>query len=116
MTEEQKKGYNDLVASISKEIKSSENKAGKMSCAMMELRKQANHPLLRRGHYDNQKLRKMAKLMMEVGFDLPLSLSLSYSCVMSLCLAVSHLSLFLSLFLVLPLYLSFYLFSLSLSV
>eukprot|EP00057_Strongylocentrotus_purpuratus_P018433 XP_011672907.1 PREDICTED: SWI/SNF-related matrix-associated actin-dependent regulator of chromatin subfamily A containing DEAD/H box 1 [Strongylocentrotus purpuratus] len=65
MTEEQKKGYNDLVASISKEIKSSENKAGKMSCAMMELRKQANHPLLRRGHYDNQKLRKMAKLMMD---------------------------------------------------
>nr|XP_054753002.1 SWI/SNF-related matrix-associated actin-dependent regulator of chromatin subfamily A containing DEAD/H box 1A-like [Lytechinus pictus] len=65
MTADQREGYTKLVASLSKDLKVSGFKRGKMSSAMMELRKQANHPLLLRRHYDNEKLRKMAKLMLE---------------------------------------------------
>ncbi|XP_072178800.1 SWI/SNF-related matrix-associated actin-dependent regulator of chromatin subfamily A containing DEAD/H box 1-like [Diadema setosum] len=67
MTEEQARGYADLVSTLSRSLKSSESKmsAGKLSSAMMELRKQANHPLLIRRRYDDGKLRKMAKLMLK---------------------------------------------------
>ncbi|XP_041463476.1 SWI/SNF-related matrix-associated actin-dependent regulator of chromatin subfamily A containing DEAD/H box 1A-like [Lytechinus variegatus] len=65
MTADQREGYTKLVASISKDLKVCGFKRGKMSSAMMELRKQANHPLLLRRHYDNEKIRKMAKLMLE---------------------------------------------------
>ncbi|XP_071498159.1 SWI/SNF-related matrix-associated actin-dependent regulator of chromatin subfamily A containing DEAD/H box 1-like [Diadema antillarum] len=67
MTEEQARGYTDLVSTLSRSLKSSDSKmsAGKLSSAMMELRKQANHPLLIRRRYDDGKLRKMAKLMLK---------------------------------------------------
>ena len=45
-----------------------QNSISSASNIIMELRKCANHPLLRRCLYDDTKLKKMARLITKVGF------------------------------------------------
>ncbi|KAM9579314.1 SWI/SNF-related matrix-associated actin-dependent regulator of chromatin subfamily A containing DEAD/H box 1 isoform 2-T2 [Guaruba guarouba] len=64
MSEKQEQLYCDLLKKVKKNIKSKE-KNSDMGNAMMQLRKMANHPLLHRQYYTNDKLRKMSKLMLK---------------------------------------------------
>lgn len=78
MTDRQSSEYNELINNY---VKSSEeivndlnnetqtsqnNKDGNPANIIMELRKAANHPLLRRSLYNNEKLQKMAALILTV--------------------------------------------------
>jgi hypothetical protein len=80
MTERQNKEYVTLISNyvqrsdqiletvqIEKPTSTNNNKAN-ASNIIMELRKCANHPLLRRSLYDEKKLKQMAKLIMKVNF------------------------------------------------
>ncbi|XP_030348162.1 SWI/SNF-related matrix-associated actin-dependent regulator of chromatin subfamily A containing DEAD/H box 1 isoform X2 [Strigops habroptila] len=64
MSEKQEQLYCDLLKKFKKNIKSNE-KNSDMGNVMMQLRKMANHPLLHRQYYTNDKLRKMSKLMLK---------------------------------------------------
>ncbi|XP_054709852.1 SWI/SNF-related matrix-associated actin-dependent regulator of chromatin subfamily A containing DEAD/H box 1 homolog [Uloborus diversus] len=66
MTEDQSEKYKQLVATFSAEVESDQERTGSSSGAgmMMQLRKAANHPLLLRHIYDDDKLKKMSKLML----------------------------------------------------
>ena len=69
MTPDQQNRYDDLKASLIQDIKDTEDagrKGIKKNCALMELRKMANHPLLLRHHYTDDKLKEMAHLMLKV--------------------------------------------------
>ncbi|NXA36461.1 SMRCD regulator, partial [Eudromia elegans] len=63
MSEKQEHMYCDLVNKLKKTIKTNE-KNSDMGNAMMQLRKMANHPLLHRHYYTDDKLRKMSTLML----------------------------------------------------
>ena len=70
MTTEQQSHYDGLKESLRRDIDDTEDKSrkgSKLSSALMELRKMANHPLLLRRHYDDEKLTKMSHLMLKVG-------------------------------------------------
>lgn len=65
MTNDQKENYDYLVKNFSQRIKEEGNdimKAGGASM-LMQLRKMANHPLLLRNHFTNEKLHIMSKLI-----------------------------------------------------
>ncbi|KFQ47151.1 SWI/SNF-related matrix-associated actin-dependent regulator of chromatin subfamily A containing DEAD/H box 1, partial [Nestor notabilis] len=64
MSQKQEQLYCDLLKKLKKNIKSNE-KNSDMGNVMMQLRKMANHPLLHRQYYTNDKLRKMSKLMLK---------------------------------------------------
>ncbi|XP_061216939.1 SWI/SNF-related matrix-associated actin-dependent regulator of chromatin subfamily A containing DEAD/H box 1 [Neopsephotus bourkii] len=64
MSEKQEQLYCDLLKKLKKNIQSNEKKSD-MGNVMMQLRKMANHPLLHRQYYTNDKLRKMSKLMLK---------------------------------------------------
>ncbi|XP_065547932.1 SWI/SNF-related matrix-associated actin-dependent regulator of chromatin subfamily A containing DEAD/H box 1 isoform X2 [Lathamus discolor] len=64
LSEKQEQLYCDLLKNLEKNIKSNDKKSD-MGNVMMQLRKMANHPLLHRQYYSNDKLRKMSKLMLK---------------------------------------------------
>ncbi|XP_005044870.1 PREDICTED: SWI/SNF-related matrix-associated actin-dependent regulator of chromatin subfamily A containing DEAD/H box 1 isoform X2 [Ficedula albicollis] len=64
MSEKQEQLYVDLLNKLKKTINSNE-KNSDMGNAMMQLRKMANHPLLHRQYYTNDKLRAMSTLMLK---------------------------------------------------
>ncbi|XP_062493613.1 SWI/SNF-related matrix-associated actin-dependent regulator of chromatin subfamily A containing DEAD/H box 1 [Pezoporus occidentalis] len=64
MSEKQEQLYCDLLKKLKKNIKQDEKKSD-MGNVMMQLRKMANHPLLHRQYYTNDKLRKMSNLMLK---------------------------------------------------
>ncbi|XP_030904395.2 SWI/SNF-related matrix-associated actin-dependent regulator of chromatin subfamily A containing DEAD/H box 1-like [Melopsittacus undulatus] len=64
MSEKQEQLYCDFLKNLKKNIQSNERKSD-MRNVMMQLRKMANHPLLHRQYYTNDKLRKMSKLMLK---------------------------------------------------
>ncbi|KAJ7402999.1 SWI/SNF-related matrix-associated actin-dependent regulator of chromatin subfamily A containing DEAD/H box 1 [Pitangus sulphuratus] len=64
MSEKQEQLYFDLLNKLKKTIKSNE-KNSDMGNAMMQLRKMANHPLLHRQYYTNDRLRTMSMLMLK---------------------------------------------------
>ena len=78
MPERQRIEYEELINSYVKrseeivkeaeEEKSSIKNKSNPANIIMELRKAANHPLLRRCLYDDEKLKQMAKLVMTVSF------------------------------------------------
>ncbi|XP_071956582.1 SWI/SNF-related matrix-associated actin-dependent regulator of chromatin subfamily A containing DEAD/H box 1B-like [Antedon mediterranea] len=53
---------NDLKAKLSRSL---QNDSKVLKGAMMQLRKMANHPLLHRVHYDDEKLREMSQIMLK---------------------------------------------------
>ncbi|KGL81644.1 SWI/SNF-related matrix-associated actin-dependent regulator of chromatin subfamily A containing DEAD/H box 1, partial [Tinamus guttatus] len=63
MSEKQEQMYSELVNKLKKTIKSNE-KNSDMGNVMMQLRKMANHPLLHRHYYTDDKLRTMSALML----------------------------------------------------
>ncbi|GAB6032669.1 hypothetical protein CHUAL_011545 [Chamberlinius hualienensis] len=67
LSSRQKQLYNELVVRLSKEVQSeTSNSSGRSgSGMMMQLRKLANHPLLLRYKYADDKLRKMAKAILQ---------------------------------------------------
>ncbi|NWH98423.1 SMRCD regulator, partial [Tichodroma muraria] len=64
MSEKQEQLYLALLNKLKKTINSNE-KNSDMGNAMMQLRKMANHPLLHRQYYTNDKLRTMSTLMLK---------------------------------------------------
>nr|XP_041571866.1 SWI/SNF-related matrix-associated actin-dependent regulator of chromatin subfamily A containing DEAD/H box 1 isoform X1 [Taeniopygia guttata] len=64
MSEKQEQLYLALLNKLKKSINSNENNSN-MGNAMMQLRKMANHPLLHRQYYTNDKLRTMSTLMLK---------------------------------------------------
>uniref|UniRef100_A0A8U7M735 DNA helicase n=1 Tax=Corvus moneduloides TaxID=1196302 RepID=A0A8U7M735_CORMO len=64
MSEKQEQLYFALLNKLKKTINSNE-KNSDMGNAMMQLRKMANHPLLHRQYYTNDKLRTMSTLMLK---------------------------------------------------
>ncbi|KAM7052233.1 SWI/SNF-related matrix-associated actin-dependent regulator of chromatin subfamily A containing DEAD/H box 1 [Acridotheres tristis] len=64
MSEKQEQLYVALLNKLKKTINSNE-KNSDMGNAMMQLRKMANHPLLHRQYYTNDKLRTMSTLMLK---------------------------------------------------
>ncbi|RLW00798.1 hypothetical protein DV515_00008459 [Chloebia gouldiae] len=64
MSEKQEQLYLALLNKLKKTINSNENNSS-MGNAMMQLRKMANHPLLHRQYYTNDKLRTMSTLMLK---------------------------------------------------
>ncbi|XP_035180954.1 SWI/SNF-related matrix-associated actin-dependent regulator of chromatin subfamily A containing DEAD/H box 1-like isoform X2 [Oxyura jamaicensis] len=64
MSEKQEQLYCDLVNKLKKSINGNEKKSD-MGNVMMQLRKMANHPLLHRQYYTNDKLRTMSTLMLK---------------------------------------------------
>ncbi|NXC06559.1 SMRCD regulator, partial [Orthonyx spaldingii] len=64
MSEKQEQLYFALLNKLKKTINSNE-KNSDMGNAMMQLRKMANHPLLHRQYYTNEKLRTMSTLMLK---------------------------------------------------
>ena len=70
MIASQQECYNNIKTTLSQDLRclgdGSKSKIGKLSCAMMQLRKAANHELLMRHHYDDAKIRQMSKLMIKV--------------------------------------------------
>uniref|UniRef100_A0A8D2NXL4 DNA helicase n=1 Tax=Zosterops lateralis melanops TaxID=1220523 RepID=A0A8D2NXL4_ZOSLA len=64
MSEKQEQLYLALLNKLKKTIDSNE-KSSDMGNAMMQLRKMANHPLLHRQYYTNDKLRTMSTLMLK---------------------------------------------------
>ncbi|XP_039920917.1 SWI/SNF-related matrix-associated actin-dependent regulator of chromatin subfamily A containing DEAD/H box 1 isoform X1 [Hirundo rustica] len=64
MSEKQEQFYLALLNKLKKTIDSNE-KSSDMGNAMMQLRKMANHPLLHRQYYTNDKLRTMSTLMLK---------------------------------------------------
>ncbi|XP_063278213.1 SWI/SNF-related matrix-associated actin-dependent regulator of chromatin subfamily A containing DEAD/H box 1 isoform X2 [Prinia subflava] len=64
MSEKQEELYLALLNKLKKTIDSNE-KSSDMGNAMMQLRKMANHPLLHRQYYTNDKLRMMSTLMLK---------------------------------------------------
>ncbi|XP_041340166.1 SWI/SNF-related matrix-associated actin-dependent regulator of chromatin subfamily A containing DEAD/H box 1 isoform X3 [Pyrgilauda ruficollis] len=64
MSDKQEQLYLALVNKLKKTINSNE-KNSDMGNAMMQLRKMANHPLLHRQYYTNDKLRTMSSLMLK---------------------------------------------------
>jgi len=68
MIPQQEKSYHRLVASFNKQIQQEGGlekvKAG--ASMLMQLRKGANHPLLLRTRYTDEKLREMSKLIAKV--------------------------------------------------
>ncbi|XP_013776880.1 SWI/SNF-related matrix-associated actin-dependent regulator of chromatin subfamily A containing DEAD/H box 1-like [Limulus polyphemus] len=67
LSDVQKDHYDKLVARLSKEVRegNQNNKNKSSSGMMMQLRKAANHPLLLRNHYTDEKLQEMAKAIMK---------------------------------------------------
>ena len=68
MADEQRVLYNELRTTFARDVDSAENKDAKIkgqsgSAMMMELRKVANHHLLRRCQFDDAKLRSMADII-----------------------------------------------------
>jgi SWI/SNF-related matrix-associated actin-dependent regulator 1 of chromatin subfamily A len=71
MTSDQKENYDYLVKNFSQRITEEGNdimKAGGASM-LMQLRKMANHPLLLRNHFTNEKIHQMAKLIAKVRYQ-----------------------------------------------
>ncbi len=73
MSEEQSELYEDLKKKFSEEVAAKEDKDDGVkskggATMLMELRKAANHHLLVRRKYNDQKLRKMAKAMLKVRY------------------------------------------------
>ncbi|NWY07178.1 SMRCD regulator, partial [Nothoprocta ornata] len=64
MSEKQEQMYSDLVNKLKKTINSNE-KNSDMGNVMMQLRKMANHPLLHRHYFTDDKLRSMSTLMLK---------------------------------------------------
>ena len=67
MTEEQEKNYKELKVTLSQAVRGvgSDRKTSGIA-ALMKLRQMANHPLLSRTHYHDEKLTEMAHLMLQV--------------------------------------------------
>ncbi|XP_038049305.1 SWI/SNF-related matrix-associated actin-dependent regulator of chromatin subfamily A containing DEAD/H box 1-like [Patiria miniata] len=69
MIKSQEECYNNIKAMLSQDLRKlgggAKMNMTKLSCAMMQLRKAANHEMLMRHHYDDSKLRQMAKLMLK---------------------------------------------------
>ncbi|XP_077977649.1 SWI/SNF-related matrix-associated actin-dependent regulator of chromatin subfamily A containing DEAD/H box 1-like [Glandiceps talaboti] len=64
LSDSQQEQYNNLIIKLSSSLRGSSD-AGKLAGAMMQLRKMANHTLLHRHHYNDDKLKKMSKLMLK---------------------------------------------------
>ncbi|XP_068259068.1 SWI/SNF-related matrix-associated actin-dependent regulator of chromatin subfamily A containing DEAD/H box 1-like [Nyctibius grandis] len=64
MSEKQEQLYCDLLKNVKKTVNSNE-KNSDMGNVMMQLRKMANHPLLHRQYYTDDKLRTMSMLMLK---------------------------------------------------
>ncbi|XP_071800624.1 SWI/SNF-related matrix-associated actin-dependent regulator of chromatin subfamily A containing DEAD/H box 1B-like isoform X2 [Asterias amurensis] len=69
MIASQQECYNNIKMALTQDLRNlgdgSKIKLTKLSCAMMQLRKGANHEMLMRNHYDDAKLRQMSKLMLK---------------------------------------------------
>ncbi|XP_022082535.1 SWI/SNF-related matrix-associated actin-dependent regulator of chromatin subfamily A containing DEAD/H box 1-like isoform X2 [Acanthaster planci] len=69
MIKSQEDRYNEIKAMLSRDFCSlgggAKMEMTKLSCAMMQLRKAANHEVLMRHHYDDSTLQQMAKLMLK---------------------------------------------------
>ena len=70
MITSQQECYKNIKMALTQDLRhlgdGSKIKLTKLSCAMMQLRKGANHEMLMRNHYDDAKLRQMSKLMLKV--------------------------------------------------
>eukprot|EP00049_Salpingoeca_infusionum_P013990 m.260692 g.260692 ORF g.260692 m.260692 type:complete len:794 (-) comp15565_c1_seq4:4697-7078(-) len=61
MTEDQKQGYEQLALELSQEPEDESKKSSALQNSFMQLRKMANHPLLHRRIYTDEKMRKMSR-------------------------------------------------------
>ena len=64
---EQRELYDDLVKKYTDVVKDPNLKTGSGASVLMDLRKAANHHLLHRIQYTDDKMRQMSNLMLEVG-------------------------------------------------